>query len=276
MKVFISWSGVLSKELGEALRDWIPVVLQAVNPYFTPSDVEKGTRWSTDIARELEGSSIGILCITRENINSPWMLFEAGALSKSLEKSHVCPMLFGITNTDLAGPLKQFQTTAFEKSEVKQLLTVINNRIPEGKLTAKTLETVFEKWWPDLDEKVNSILSKVDAPTEPIRSERDLLEEILQLSRLSSLRVTRTSLDPRAIVELAEKYVEVHDQQASNTGTYQDALDLLKTMNAPLEYLLKQASRGGGDLDNIVERVKGLAFKSAEDHGESDDSDAPF
>lgn len=276
MKVFISWSGVLSKELGEALRDWIPVVLQAVNPYFTPSDVEKGTRWSTDIARELEGSSIGILCITRENINSPWMLFEAGALSKSLEKSHVCPMLFGITNTDLAGPLKQFQTTAFDKAEMKQLITVINNRIPEGKLTAKTLETVFEKWWPDLDEKVNSILSKVDAPAEPVRSERDLLEEILQLSRLSSLRMGRPSIDHRALAELAEKYIEVHDQQASSTGTYQDALDLLKTMHAPLAYLLKHAGRGGSSLDDILERVKALDFSASEDHGESDEPDIPF
>lgn len=182
MKVFISWSGALSKELGESLRDWIPVVLQAVNPYFTPSDVEKGTRWSTDIARELEGSSIGILCVTRENINSPWMLFEAGALSKSLEKSHVCPMLFGITNTDLAGPLKQFQTTAFDKSEVKQLLTVINNQIPEGKLAAKTLETVFEKWWPDLDEKVNSILSKVLRPKDELDSiSHDMVKRIIDL-----------------------------------------------------------------------------------------------
>ena len=182
MKVFISWSGALSKELGESLRDWIPGVLQAVNPYFTPSDVEKGTRWSTDIARELEGSSIGILCMTRENINSPWMLFEAGALSKSLEKSHVCPMLFGITNTDLAGPLKQFQTTAFDKSEVKQLLKVINNQIPEGKLAAKTLETVFEKWWPDLEEKVNSILSKVLRPKDELDSiSHDMVKRIINL-----------------------------------------------------------------------------------------------
>jgi len=44
MKVFLSWSGPQSKELAEAIRDWIPVVLQAVTPYFTPSDIEKGTR----------------------------------------------------------------------------------------------------------------------------------------------------------------------------------------------------------------------------------------
>ena len=154
MKVFISWSGQPSKRLGEALRDWLPGVLQLVTPYFTPSDIEKGTLWSTDIAKELSESQVGILCVTRDNIHSDWLLFEAGALSKSLEKSHVCPVLFGITNTDLTGPLKQFQTTNFEKGDIHRLLGVINGRIGESKLPQKTLDTVFEKWWPDLEEKI--------------------------------------------------------------------------------------------------------------------------
>ena len=161
MKVFISWSGPHSKKLGEALRDWLPGVLQLVTPYFTPSDIEKGTRWSTDIAKELSDSQVGILCVTRDNIHSDWLLFEAGALSKSLDKSHVCPVLFGITNTDLAGPLKQFQTTEFDKGDIHRLLGVINGRVKENKLPQKTLDAVFEKWWPDLEVKINQILAVV-------------------------------------------------------------------------------------------------------------------
>ena len=144
MKVFISWSGPHSKKLGEAIRDWLPGVLQLVIPYFTPSDIEKGTRWSTDIAKELEESKIGILCVTKDNLHSDWILFEAGALSKRLQKSLVCPILFGITNTDLAGPLKQFQTTEFEKNDFHKLMTVINAQLDEHKLPQKTLDIVFE------------------------------------------------------------------------------------------------------------------------------------
>lgn len=81
MKVFISWSGPLSKKLAEAIRDWLPGVIQMVNPYFTPSDIEKGGRWSTDIAKELSSSEVGVLCITRDNIHSDWILFEAGAVA---------------------------------------------------------------------------------------------------------------------------------------------------------------------------------------------------
>jgi len=82
MKVFISWSGKDSSKFGEALRDWLPAVLQFVKPYFTPSDIEKGARWNSEIAKELESSKMGIICVTRENLHSDWVLFEAGALAR--------------------------------------------------------------------------------------------------------------------------------------------------------------------------------------------------
>ncbi len=84
-KVFISWSGELSNKLAEAVRQWLPGVLQFVKPYFTPSDIEKGARWGSDILTELDSSDIGIICLTKENLEKPWILFESGALSKTLK-----------------------------------------------------------------------------------------------------------------------------------------------------------------------------------------------
>ena len=89
-KVFISWGGELSKRLAEEVRNWLPSVLQFVKPYFTPDDIEKGSRWESNIANELETSNVGIICLTKDNINRPWILFEAGALSKNFGKSKVC------------------------------------------------------------------------------------------------------------------------------------------------------------------------------------------
>jgi|GEM_PF-4121758 len=68
MKIFISWSGKLSQNLGNALKEWIPDVLQAVQCYFTPEDIQKGDRWSSEIAKELEESMFGIFCVTPENL----------------------------------------------------------------------------------------------------------------------------------------------------------------------------------------------------------------
>ena len=275
MKVFISWSGPHSKKLGEALRDWIPGVLQLVKPYFTPSDVEKGTRWLTDISTELSESQIGILCVTRDNIHSDWILFEAGALSKSLDKSHVCPVLFGINNTDLAGPLKQFQTTEFEKKDIHRLLGVINNGIGAQKLSSKTLDTVFEKWWPDLETKIDQILGESGEPNEPIRSDRELLEEILQLSRRMTLRsATRKRLPPAALRDLLSSYIALHDSQVEMDGDYQATLDYLKNMRRPVAYLARGYRGTDKQLDKWLRKFSDLSYSVPEQ--DEEDDDLPF
>ncbi|MCK5605193.1 hypothetical protein KAR91_25100 [Candidatus Pacearchaeota archaeon] len=46
-KVFISWSGDLSRKLAQAVYDWLPGALQYVKPYFLPEDIEKGAKWDT-------------------------------------------------------------------------------------------------------------------------------------------------------------------------------------------------------------------------------------
>lgn len=76
MKVFISWSGDRSKQLAEVIHWWLPNVLQFVKPYFTPADMEKGTRWDNEISKELGQSQIGIIAMTEENLASPWIMFE--------------------------------------------------------------------------------------------------------------------------------------------------------------------------------------------------------
>jgi hypothetical protein len=276
MKVFISWSGAVSKQLGEALRDWLPGVLQLVTPYFTPSDIEKGTRWSADIAKELENSQIGVLCITRDNLHSDWILFEAGALSKSLEKAHVCPILFGITPTDLSGPLKQFQTTTFEKNEIHKLIMVINNGLGEHKLTPKTLDNVFEKWWPDLDKKIKEILAKVSQPEQPVRSDRELIEEILLMSRANSRRVTSSPKAMGAVIELAENFINLHDEQIAKIGGYQETLDTMQCMHKSLISIASRYVGHNEEIGGLVERLQNLTFLVLDEEDDHDDDDISF
>lgn len=216
MKVFISWSGPVSKRLAESIRDWLPGVLQLVTPYFTPADIEKGGRWANDIAKELSSAEIGVLCITRDNIHSDWILFEAGALSKSLDKTYVCPILFGINNADLAGPLKQFQTTEFTKADFHKLIAVINSRLGDQKLPAKTVDSVFEKWWPDLEEEINEILTSITIVDGPVRADREVLDEILLLARSTSRQAQQ--FPPKAIEELLAAFIRAHDLDAQEVG----------------------------------------------------------
>jgi len=191
LKVFISWSGNQSKEIAEAIRAWLPSVLQTVKPYFTPNDIEKGNRWSSDIANELDSSSVGIFCITRENLNSPWIMFEAGAISKKVDSSLVCPILFGLGNADIAGPLTQFQTTLFSKSDMLSLVSTINKANTDNVLEKEVLRDAF---WPKLETRINELLTDTapDGEGHP-RSDRELLEEVLGLTR-NILKVDKLKL----------------------------------------------------------------------------------
>ena len=74
MKVFISWSGERSHSLGDALHDWIPLVLHYAEPWLSEADIEAGQRWAEQVAKELEASQLGIICVTRENVSSPWAI----------------------------------------------------------------------------------------------------------------------------------------------------------------------------------------------------------
>src|SRR5437588_334187 len=102
--VFISWSGERSKYIAACIREWLPNVVQSIRPWFSDDDIGRGARWYSEISRQLEQSNCGILCVTPENQHSPWLLFEAGALAKRLDKARVCPFLFDLTPTDLTGP----------------------------------------------------------------------------------------------------------------------------------------------------------------------------
>ncbi len=194
MKIFISWSGETSHKVAKIFRDWLPSVIQSVKPYVSSEDIDKGSRWSTDIASELEESSYGILCVTKENLNAPWLNFEAGALGKSVDKSRVSPFLFRVKRSEVTGPLLQFQSTILEKDDIFKLVKSINETCEEHGLDEARLEKVFEVWWPSLIEELNSIEentpnTKTPQPSKTNNNETEylsnVLEEILEISRIN-------------------------------------------------------------------------------------------
>ena len=186
VKVFISWSGTVSRGLAEAFRDWLPSVIQAVKPWMSGSDIDKGVRWSSEIAAELEEARVGLICLTPDNLEKPWILFEAGALSKTLEKTFVCPYLFGLRSADLQFPLAQFQATKAEKEDTRKLIHTINSAFGESRLTDDQVNKSFERCWPEFEERLKALELSQPA-TRSQRESREILEEILELARTTVL-----------------------------------------------------------------------------------------
>ena len=185
MKIFISFSGARSHAVAEALRDWLPRVIQQIVPFLSERDIDKGARWGDKLARELADTHFGIICVTSDDSNSPWINYEAGALSKAVEQAHVAPFLFDIEKRQVGYPLAQFQMVSNSYLEVNGLLKSING-LCSSPLPGEILNDQFRMWWPDLEKKMVKIAQDpLIAPTQdsPPKSESEVLDEILNLSR---------------------------------------------------------------------------------------------
>lgn len=192
MKVFISWSGSRSKDLANALRQWLPMVLQYVEPWVSDKDISAGERWAQAIAGELDASNFGIICITPENLNSEWILFESGALSKSMLDAKVIPLLFGLELSDLSGPLSQFQAQKVEEVGVMEVVRAIN-KVAEKPASSQIVDQLVPTLWPQLQETLTKI--PAIAPTEKHkRPSHEILEELVTGVRGISSRMR--DMDP--------------------------------------------------------------------------------
>jgi hypothetical protein len=182
VEVFISWSGPRSKALAEALREWLPQIMNAIRPWLSTADMEKGTRWASELAAKLQTAKAGIICVTPGNMHADWLLFEAGALSKSVQSTYVCPLLLELQHAEVEGPLSQFQATTTEQTDVLKLVKTLNSALVEP-LSDSHIERSFAKWWPELEEALQKLPSESGAVS-PHRDQREMITEILDLIRV--------------------------------------------------------------------------------------------
>jgi hypothetical protein len=255
-----------------------------VKPYFTPADIDKGAKWASEISKELAASSVCIIILTRENLSSSWIMFESGAISSTLENARVCPIIFGMEPTDLQGPLAQFQITRFLKEDVRKLFKTINALAAENKLDEAVAESVFNKWWPDLEDGIKAVLDgHVAKPdSKKIRSDRELIEEILLLTRS---QVEKEKLSPRVSTQYAgslnEQFINVLKFVVDDTGFLNDR-DLNKNLVNLYSMVEKRMAPTDMrdtmlvELTNLIERTSPPPRKAKRAPVAEMDDDIPF
>jgi hypothetical protein len=167
MKVFIGWSGERSQRVAEALHGWLQRLFFPLELYVSFEE-DPGKRWQEILATHLLDAEFGILCMTRGNTISPWILYEAGALSKKgSEQQALCPYLYGLNVEELPDQLKQFGTCTADEKGTHQLFTAIINQLRkheplDHKFDHKDalLEERFAESWPALKQKLDTIDSQ--------------------------------------------------------------------------------------------------------------------
>ena len=188
MKVFMSWSGERSKALAVAFREWLPLVLHYVEPWLSEADIEAGERWAQSVATELAASNFGIICVTSENITSPWVLFEAGALTKSLDTSSVIPLLLDLEFSDVSGPLAQFQAKKLSRAGVGEVIQSIQKAAADDAIPKDRAKQLFDALWSEFESKLGDIPD--DAPAERhMRPQHEILEELVSSVRALDSRI---------------------------------------------------------------------------------------
>ncbi|WP_434300355.1 TIR domain-containing protein [Corallococcus exiguus] len=192
MRVFISWSGERSRAVATALKTWLSDVFHDVEPWMSEHDIDAGMQWGTHLSQQLEAANFGILCLTPDNLASPWLLFEAGALSKFIKSARVVPYRLELKATDVSLPLAQFQGVDADELGTLKLLQSLNGT-REALLTDERLKKLFDKWWPDLKLALQAVPPSRGVPA-PKRTDRALLEEILQLVRQQAQASTDTPI----------------------------------------------------------------------------------
>src|SRR5262245_16918087 len=125
MNVLITWSGQRSCDLARVLHEWLPRVLQTAETWIEPGNLQTVADWRKELGSRLQKTRVGIVCLTPESVNSPWILHETGALWA--HGSEVILYLLGFGPGQLTGPLAQFEAVQATIDGTQQLVRTVNS-----------------------------------------------------------------------------------------------------------------------------------------------------
>ncbi len=160
MKLFISWSGVLSEKIAEAFKELLyGVSPRNVQAFLSSSDVKSGEEWFRRIRRELVRASGVVVCLTPQNLRAPWIFLEAGAIGHKLPQSRVFVLLGGVLLRDVPKPLDAFQVTPLDRSKMLRLIKDILAAKSTAALKDAQIVSLFNEHWPAFEKATSEALA---------------------------------------------------------------------------------------------------------------------
>lgn len=119
-KIFISWSGEFTKNFAINLKNVLEETVFSksdadVECFVSYDDIKSGEEWWKKIGKELKTCSVGIVCVSNENLYAPWIYYEAGSLAS--RGILAIPLLIGCRIDFLHESLSRRQAIEFEKQE---------------------------------------------------------------------------------------------------------------------------------------------------------------
>jgi hypothetical protein len=167
-----------------------------------------------------------------------------------MDKAAVSPFLFDIKRSEVSGPILQFQSTIFDKEDIKKLLSSLNRACGPDKLTEDRLEKAFSVWYPTLENQLNDLLkSKPQVPVpdpeekETINTTSEILEEILDLTRNNQKLLRSPGADFTKEVENIRSMLEKLSKRLDSDEDLRRSKKLRKIHPMFIEELLHMSPR---------------------------------
>ena len=179
LRIFLSWSKARSRQIASALQVLLKDVFQDDVEGWMSVDIDKGIRWPDAIVSQLGTLNLGLTCLTPENLEEPWLLYEAGALSKYVD-GHLWTYLHELQPANISWPLAQFQHTVSTREDTFKLMRSINGLRPMPSPDDR-LTTNFNAFW----DRFSQQLKEIGPPTVPTESRTidDMISEVLTILR---------------------------------------------------------------------------------------------
>ncbi len=147
-RIFIGWSGSRSNLVAKALKYWLQCLSHDIEPWVSNLDLKPGRGWWEELETELRQSTAGILCISPENRDSPWLNFEAGALARSVERKLIIPYAIDMEASEISHPIRFFQGVKATQSETSKMASAL---FSSTHVDYDRDSNIFEVVWPLLE-----------------------------------------------------------------------------------------------------------------------------
>lgn len=211
MKIFISHSLPRSRELAKQVEWFLRQLFPSTVPWIS-TGIDKGADSIHEIGQSLQDAAVGVVCLTRENLDERWILFESGALAKQLDNK-VCTLLLDVEKADVKPPLSKFQHTTAERDEMLEMTRSINKvAVADGKGRIDAdLEEAFNLFWPKLEATITTLRTQGPpaATAAPERSAEDMMAEVLSTIRdLASQSEVMFARQGKMLLLAKEQYEE--------------------------------------------------------------------
>jgi hypothetical protein len=162
--IFISWSRNPAKDIGEKLQTLLKKIFPYPNiDFFLSSsgknEIVAGEDFRNKLDNNLMDSNFGILILTKNNFERPWMMFESGALSNGDNKSRIIPIFFNRDSRKIESPIEKFQNVEYNKEGLLKIIFSITKSLFDSneldnnqkQLLVNQLDTHWESFKKDID-----------------------------------------------------------------------------------------------------------------------------